>query len=87
MQSYPDLQSLGLAVATASICLYPLFGSGSLDLGHNQQYCRSSLRPDPVAGVSRGSYMNITVSIALYATMCKEQGLPLRCAHRSLLCQ
>lgn len=42
--------------------------------------CRSSLRPDPVAGVSRGSYMNITVSIALYAVVCKELGLPLRCA-------
>lgn len=40
--------------------------------------CRSSLRPDPVAGVSRGSYMNIAVSIALYATMCKEQHIPLR---------
>ncbi|KAL3141758.1 hypothetical protein ABBQ32_004438 [Trebouxia sp. C0010 RCD-2024] len=38
----------------------------------------SSLRPDPVAGVSRGSYMNIAVSIALYATMCKEQHIPLR---------
>lgn len=38
----------------------------------------SSLRPNPVAGVSRGSYMNLTVSIALYATMCKELGLPLR---------
>lgn len=38
----------------------------------------SSLRPNPVAGVSRGSYMNIVVSIALYATMCKEQHLPLR---------
>ncbi|KAL0042826.1 hypothetical protein WJX79_000975 [Trebouxia sp. C0005] len=38
----------------------------------------SSLRPNPVAGVSRGSYMNITTSVALYAVICKELGLPLR---------
>ena len=31
-----------------------------------------------MAGVSRGSYMNIAVSIALYATVCKELHLPLR---------
>ncbi|DBB11402.1 TPA: hypothetical protein ACH3X3_006818 [Trebouxia sp. C0006] len=38
----------------------------------------SSLRPNPVAGVSRGSYMNITTSVALYAVICKELNLPLR---------
>ncbi|KAK9807751.1 hypothetical protein WJX72_008018 [[Myrmecia] bisecta] len=32
----------------------------------------SSLRPDPVAGYSRGSFMNISVSIAVYASICKE---------------
>ncbi|KAK9807612.1 hypothetical protein WJX72_004087 [[Myrmecia] bisecta] len=32
----------------------------------------SSLRPDPVAGYSRGSFMNITMSIAVYASICKE---------------
>lgn len=48
---------------------------------HGALWTWSSLRPNPVAGVSRGSYMNITVSIALYAVICKELDLPLR-SHR-----
>ncbi|KAK9807633.1 hypothetical protein WJX72_004890 [[Myrmecia] bisecta] len=32
----------------------------------------SSLRPGPVGGFNRGSVMNISVSIAVYASICKE---------------
>lgn len=42
----------------------------------------SALRPNPVCGYSSGSYMNLTASIAVYASVCKEMGLPLRCANR-----
>lgn len=38
----------------------------------------SALRPNPVCGFSSGSFMNLTVSIAVYACVCVELGLPLR---------
>ncbi|KAL4427895.1 hypothetical protein ABPG75_001984 [Micractinium tetrahymenae] len=38
----------------------------------------SALRPNPVCGFSTGSFMNITTSIAVYASVCKELGLPMR---------
>jgi hypothetical protein len=35
--------------------------------------------------LTAGSYMNITMTIALYAAICKEQGLPFRWACSLLL--
>ena len=41
----------------------------------------NALRPGPICGFSHGSFMNIVVSTALYATLCKELDLGvLRCA-------
>ncbi len=41
----------------------------------------NTLRPGPICGYSHGSAMNVVVSTALYATLCKELGLGvLRCA-------
>jgi nucleoside-diphosphate-sugar epimerase len=37
-----------------------------------------SLRPNPVCGFSTGSFMNITMTIAVYAALCKELGYPFR---------
>jgi len=42
------------------------------------QFTWSALRPNPVCGFSSGSYMNLVVSIAVYASICKELGLALR---------
>ena len=39
----------------------------------------SSVRPNPVCGFSTGSAMNLTMTIAVYASICKQLGLPLRC--------
>lgn len=36
------------------------------------------LRPDAVIGLSFGSPMNMLTSIAVYATVCRHQGVPLR---------
>ncbi|EFN56698.1 hypothetical protein CHLNCDRAFT_21968 [Chlorella variabilis] len=38
----------------------------------------SALRPNPVCGFSTGSFMNLSTSLAMYASICKEMGLPLR---------
>ncbi len=38
----------------------------------------SSLRPNAVLGFSYGSYMNLATTIAVYATLCKELGVPMR---------
>jgi nucleoside-diphosphate-sugar epimerase len=38
----------------------------------------SALRPNPVCGISRGSFMNLTTTIAVYATLCRELGIELR---------
>eukprot|EP00891_Asterochloris_glomerata_P004957 jgi/Astpho2/4957/fgenesh1_pg.00070_%23_18_t len=45
---------------------------------HGAEWSWSSLRPDPVAGFSRGSFMNITMSIATYACICKELKIQMR---------
>eukprot|EP00879_Flechtneria_rotunda_P006148 GHRR01006465.1.p1 GENE.GHRR01006465.1~~GHRR01006465.1.p1 ORF type:complete len:331 (+),score=36.50 GHRR01006465.1:234-1226(+) len=38
----------------------------------------SSVRPNPVCGFSTGNAMNLTMTLAVYASICKELGLPLR---------
>eukprot|EP00891_Asterochloris_glomerata_P009922 jgi/Astpho2/9922/Aster-06629 len=38
----------------------------------------SSVRPNPVCGFSTGSVMNLTMTLAVYASICKAQGLPFR---------
>ncbi|BDA49858.1 3-oxo-Delta(4,5)-steroid 5-beta-reductase [Coccomyxa sp. Obi] len=38
----------------------------------------SSLRPNPVCGFSTGSAMNLTMTIAVYASICKELSIPMR---------
>ena len=45
----------------------------------------NALRPGPICGYSHGSAMNVVVSTALYATLCKELDLGvLRCAALSV---
>ena len=41
--------------------------------------------PTPSKLPAAGSFMNLTMTIALYAAICKEQGLPFRCAFTSEL--
>lgn len=38
----------------------------------------SALRPNPVCGFSTGSFMNLSVSIAVYASICSELGIAFR---------
>jgi len=38
----------------------------------------ASLRPNPVCGFSTGSAMNLPLTLAVYATLCKELKLPFR---------
>jgi len=38
----------------------------------------SALRPNPVCGIAFGNPMNLVTGIAVYASVCKELGLPLR---------
>jgi nucleoside-diphosphate-sugar epimerase len=38
----------------------------------------SSLRPNPVCGLAFGNPMNLVTGIAVYASICKEVGLPFR---------
>ncbi|KAL4442099.1 hypothetical protein ABPG77_011360 [Micractinium sp. CCAP 211/92] len=59
--------------------------SGSLKHGYLEErvvdgasWSWSALRPNPVCGFSTGSFMNITTSIAVYGSVCKELGLPMR---------
>lgn len=44
----------------------------------------SSVRPNPVCGFSTGSAMNLTMTIAVYASICKELGLPFRCRNHDV---
>lgn len=54
-------------------------------VGAGADWTWSSVRPNPVCGFSTGSAMNLTMTIAVYASICKEIGLPLRCsAHQCL---
>ncbi|GAB4820875.1 hypothetical protein N2152v2_007921 [Parachlorella kessleri] len=39
-------------------------------------WCWSSVRPNPVCGYSKGSYMNLTMTLGVYGAICKELGLP-----------
>ena len=39
----------------------------------------SALRPNPVCGFSTGSFMNLVVSLGVYAAICKELGAAFRC--------
>ena len=48
----------------------------------------NALRPGPICGYSHGSAMNVVVSTALYATLCKELDLGvLRCELLRCLCK
>ncbi|MNS85346.1 hypothetical protein D3C72_1192080 [compost metagenome] len=44
----------------------------------NKNWTWSALRPSVVGGVALGNPMNLAVAIAVYATMSKELGIPLR---------
>ena len=61
--------------------------------GHNFYYTQEDLlrthsqrnnwtyiitRPNFIVGVSKGNFMNLAVTIALYATICKEEGKPFK---------
>ena len=51
---------------------------------HLPDFARSSLRPSTLPEmIAAGSFMNLTMTIALYAAICKEQGLPFRWAFMS----
>ena len=39
----------------------------------------SALRPNPVCGFSTGSFMNLVISLGVYAAICKELGIAFRC--------
>ena len=41
----------------------------------------------PTQTAAAGSFMNLTMTIALYAAICKEQGLPFRCVAVSAVIQ
>ncbi|KAJ3054381.1 hypothetical protein HK097_001990 [Rhizophlyctis rosea] len=43
---------------------------------HNWQYIIT--RPNHIIGVAKGNFMNLAVSIALYATLCREQKKPFK---------
>lgn len=45
---------------------------------HGSSWSWSALRPSVVAGIGLGNPMNLAVAIAIYASMCKELGIPLR---------
>jgi nucleoside-diphosphate-sugar epimerase len=47
-------------------------------VAHGAKWTWSALRPNPVAGYSEGSAMNIANSIAVYAVICKELGIAMR---------
>lgn len=47
------------------------------DRGRQDGFGTTILRPDYIAGIGFGSYANLVSVIAVYATVCKELGLPL----------
>jgi len=45
---------------------------------HGKSWSWSAIRPSVVAGTALGNPMNLVLVIAIYASLCKELGLPLR---------